>query len=131
MRLNDGRVLPAFMGQVLRDEPMTVYGKGDQTRSFCYVTDLVDGIYRLLHSEYNEPVNIGNPSEITVLECAKEIIAMVPGTKSVIAYEPLPQDDPRRRRPDITKAQTLLGWNPTIERSEGFARTLDYFRTVL
>ncbi len=131
MRLNDGRVLPAFMGQVLRGEPMSVYGKGDQTRSFCYVTDLVDGIYRLLHSDYSEPVNIGNPNEITVLETAKEIIAMVPGTKSTIAYEPLPQDDPRRRRPDITLAQTLLGWNPTVERAEGFARTLDYFRTVI
>lgn len=131
MRLNDGRVLPAFMGQVLRGEPMSVFGKGDQTRSFCYVTDLVDGIYRLLHAEFNEPVNIGNPSEITVLELAREIIAMVPGTKSEIAYEPLPQDDPRRRRPDITRAQNLLGWNPTIDRAEGFARTLDYFRTVL
>jgi len=131
MRLNDGRVLPAFMGQVLRGEPMSVYGKGDQTRSFCYVTDLVDGIYRLLHADFSEPVNIGNPSEITVLELAREIIAMVPGTRSTIAYEPLPEDDPRRRRPDITRAQTLLGWNPTIERAEGFARTLDYFRTVL
>jgi dTDP-glucose 4,6-dehydratase len=109
MRLNDGRVLPAFMGQVLRGEPMSVYGKGDQTRSFCYVTDLVDGIYRLLHADFNEPV----------------------GTRSTIAYEPLPQDDPRRRRPDITRAQTLLGWNPTIERPEGLARTLEYFRTVL
>jgi dTDP-glucose 4,6-dehydratase len=131
MRLNDGRVLPAFMGQVLRGEPMSVYGKGDQTRSFCYVTDLVDGIYRLLHCDFNEPVNIGNPSELTVLELAKEIIAMVPGTKSTIAYEPLPQDDPRRRKPDITRAQTLLGWNPTIERADGLVRTLDYFRTVL
>jgi len=131
MRLNDGRVLPAFMGQVLRGEPLSVYGKGDQTRSFCYVTDLVDGIYRLLHSDYSEPVNIGNPNEITVLETAQEIIAMVPGTKSTITYHPLPQDDPRRRRPDITLAQTLLGWNPTIERAEGFARTLDYFRTVV
>ncbi|WP_435011295.1 UDP-glucuronic acid decarboxylase family protein [Tundrisphaera lichenicola] len=131
MRLNDGRVLPAFMGQVLRGEPMSVYGKGDQTRSFCYVTDLVDGIYRLLHSEFNEPVNIGNPSELTVLELAKEILAMVPGTKSQIAYEPLPQDDPRRRRPDITRAQTILGWNPTIDRADGLVRTLEYFRTVL
>jgi dTDP-glucose 4,6-dehydratase len=110
---------------------MTVYGQGDQTRSFCYVTDLVDGIYRLLHADFNEPVNIGNPSEITVLELAREIIAMVPGTKSVIAYEPLPQDDPKRRRPDITRAQTLLGWNPTVDRAEGLARTLEYFRTVL
>ena len=131
MRLNDGRVLPAFMGQVLRGEPLTVYGKGDQTRSFCYVTDLVDGIYRLLHADFNEPVNVGNPSELTVLELAREIIAMVPGTRSTIAYEPLPQDDPRRRRPDITRAQTLLGWNPTIDRADGLVRTLDYFRTVL
>lgn len=131
MRLNDGRVLPAFMGQVLRGEPLTVYGQGDQTRSFCYVTDLVDGIYRLLHADFHEPVNIGNPSELTVLELAKEIIAMVPGTQSTIAYEPLPQDDPRRRRPDITRAQTLLGWNPTIDRADGLVRTLDYFRTVV
>ena len=131
MRLNDGRVLPAFMGQVLRGEPMSVYGKGDQTRSFCYVTDLVDGIYRLLHSDHVEPVNVGNPNEITVLETAQEILRMVPDTRSTIQYHPLPQDDPRRRRPDITKAQTILGWNPTVERAEGFARTLDYFRSVL
>jgi dTDP-glucose 4,6-dehydratase len=131
MRLNDGRVLPAFMGQVLRGEPMTVFGKGDQTRSFCYVTDLVDGIYRLLHADFSEPVNIGNPSEITVLELAKEIIAMVPGTKSLIDYCDLPQDDPKRRRPDITRAQTLLGWNPTIDRADGLKRTLEYFKGVL
>ena len=131
MRLNDGRVLPAFMGQVLRGEPLTVYGKGDQTRSFCYVTDLVDGIYRLLHCNFSEPVNIGNPSEITVLELAREIIAMVPGTRSTIVYRDLPQDDPKRRKPDITRAQTLLGWNPTIERDDGLRRTLDFFRTVL
>ena len=131
MRLNDGRVLPAFMGQVLRGEPMSVYGKGDQTRSFCFVTDLVDGIYRLLHSDYSDPVNIGNPNEITVLETAQEILKMLPDTKSTIQYHPLPQDDPRRRRPDITKAQTILGWNPTIDRAEGFARTLEYFRSVL
>jgi dTDP-glucose 4,6-dehydratase len=131
MRLNDGRVLPAFMSQVLRGEPLTVFGKGDQTRSFCYVTDLVDGIYRLLHSEVSEPVNIGNPSEITVLELAKEIMAMVPGTKSTIAYEDLPEDDPKRRRPDITRAQTRLGWNPTIDRADGLRRTLEYFRSVV
>jgi dTDP-glucose 4,6-dehydratase len=131
MRLNDGRVLPAFMGQVLRGESLTVFGKGDQTRSFCYVTDLVDGIYRLLHTDFSEPVNLGNPSEITVLELAKEIIAMVEGTKSAIVYNPLPQDDPKRRRPDITRAQTLLGWNPTVDRTEGFRRTLEYFRTVV
>jgi dTDP-glucose 4,6-dehydratase len=131
MRLNDGRVLPAFMSQVLRGEPLTVFGKGDQTRSFCYVTDLVDGIYRLLHADYSEPVNIGNPSEITVLELAREILAMVEGTKSTIDYRDLPQDDPKRRRPDITRAQTLLGWNPTVDRAEGLRRTLDYFRNVV
>jgi dTDP-glucose 4,6-dehydratase len=131
MRLNDGRVLPAFMSQVLRGEPLTVFGKGDQTRSFCYVTDLVDGIYRLLLSDFSEPVNIGNPSEITVLELAQEIIAMVPGTKSTIVYEDLPQDDPKRRKPDITRAQTLLGWNPTINRAEGLKWTLEYFRSVV
>src|SRR6266568_2323186 len=109
MRLNDGRVLPAFMGQVLRGEPMSVYGRGDQTRSFCYVTDLVDGIYRLLHADFAEPVNLGNPSEITVLELAREIILMVPGTKSSIVYDELPQDDPKRRRPEITRARELLG----------------------
>jgi dTDP-glucose 4,6-dehydratase len=131
MRLNDGRVLPAFMGQVLRGEPLTVFGQGDQTRSFCYVTDLVDGIYRLLFADFSEPVNIGNPSELTVLELAQEIIAMVPGTRSTIIYNPLPQDDPKRRRPDITRAQTLLGWNPTIDRADGLKRTLDYFRSVV
>jgi dTDP-glucose 4,6-dehydratase len=131
MRLNDGRVLPAFMGQVLRNESLTVFGQGEQTRSFCYVTDLVDGIYRLLLSETSDPVNIGNPSEITVLELAREIMAMVPDTKSTIVYRDLPQDDPKRRRPDITRAQTILGWNPTIERAEGLKRTLDYFREVL
>jgi dTDP-glucose 4,6-dehydratase len=131
MRLNDGRVLPAFMGQALRGEDLTVFGKGDQTRSFCYVTDLVDGIYRLLHSDFAEPVNIGNPSELTVLELAKEILAMVPESKSKVIYNPLPQDDPKRRRPDITRAQTLLGWNPTIDRAEGLLKTLDYFRTVV
>ncbi|MHC5542926.1 UDP-glucuronic acid decarboxylase family protein [Singulisphaera rosea] len=131
MRLNDGRVLPAFMGQVLRGESITVFGKGDQTRSFCYVTDLVDGIYRLLLSDTSDPVNIGNPSEITVLELALEIIAMVPETKSTIIYKDLPQDDPKRRRPDITRAQSILGWNPTVDRADGLRRTLEYFRTVL
>jgi dTDP-glucose 4,6-dehydratase len=131
MRLNDGRVLPAFMGQVLRGESFTIFGKGDQTRSFCYVTDLVDGIYRLLLSETSDPVNIGNPSEITVLELAREIMAMVPDTKSKLVYCDLPQDDPKRRRPDITRAQTILGWNPTIDRADGLKRTLDYFRQVL
>lgn len=131
MRLNDGRVLPAFMGQVLRGEDLTVFGKGDQTRSFCYVTDLVDGIYRLLMSDHSDPVNIGNPVEMTVLELAKEILAMVPESKSKIIYNPLPQDDPKRRKPDITKATEILGWKPTIDRAEGLKRTLEYFRTVL
>jgi dTDP-glucose 4,6-dehydratase len=131
MRLNDGRVLPAFMGQVLRGEPMTVFGEGTQTRSFCYVTDLVEGIYRLLNVDYSEPVNIGNPSEITVLELAREIIAMVPGTKSTVVFRDLPQDDPKRRRPDITRARHLLGWEPTVDRAEGLKKTLEYFRSVL
>ncbi len=131
MRLNDGRVLPAFMGQVLRGEPLTVFGEGQQTRSFCYVTDLVDGIYRLLHAEYSEPVNIGNPVELTVMELAREIIAMVPGTASTIDYRDLPEDDPKRRRPDITHARSLLGWEPTVDREEGLKRTLAYFRTVI
>ncbi|HEU5116984.1 MAG TPA: UDP-glucuronic acid decarboxylase family protein [Isosphaeraceae bacterium] len=131
MRLNDGRVLPAFMGQVLRGESLTVFGQGQQTRSFCFVTDLVDGIYRLLNSDHSDPVNIGNPSEITVLELAREILDMVPGTKSTIAFRDLPQDDPKRRRPDITKAQTILGWQPTVDRADGLRRTLEYFRSVL
>ncbi|MFO0951100.1 MAG: UDP-glucuronic acid decarboxylase family protein [Isosphaeraceae bacterium] len=131
MRLNDGRVLPAFMGQALRGEDLTVFGEGQQTRSFCYVTDLVDGIYRLLHSDFSEPVNIGNPVEITVLELAKEILALVGNTKSKIVYNPLPQDDPKRRKPDITRAQTILGWNPTIDRASGLKTTLEYFRGVL
>ncbi len=132
MRLNDGRVLPAFMGQVLRGEDLTVFGQGEQTRSFCYVTDLVDGIYKLLHNTHDfvEPVNIGNPVEITVHQLAREIIAMIPGSTSRIIYNPLPQDDPKRRKPDISRAQTLLGWNPTIDRAEGLARTLDYFRSI-
>jgi len=131
MRLNDGRVLPNFMKQALRGEPITIYGKGEQTRSFCYVTDLVDGIHRLLKADYALPVNIGNPSEITVHQLAEEIIALVEGTKSRIVYNDLPEDDPKRRRPDITKAQTLLGWNPTIDRAEGLERTLAYFRSVV
>jgi dTDP-glucose 4,6-dehydratase len=131
MRLNDGRVLPAFMGQALRGEDLTVFGQGDQTRSFCYVTDLVDGIYRLLHVDFSEPVNIGNPVEITVLELAREILAMVGNGKSQVIHNPLPEDDPKRRKPDITRAQTLLGWNPTIDRASGLKITLEYFRSVL
>jgi dTDP-glucose 4,6-dehydratase len=131
MRLNDGRVLPNFMMQALRGEPITIYGMGEQTRSFCYVSDLVEGIYRLLFVDHSLPVNLGNPSEITVHQFAEEIIALVAGTKSKIVYHELPEDDPKRRRPDITKAQTLLGWNPVVERAEGLRRTLEYFRSVL
>jgi dTDP-glucose 4,6-dehydratase len=130
MRLNDGRVLPAFMGQALRGEPLTVFGRGDQTRSFCYVSDLIEGIYRLLQVDFAEPVNLGNPSEMTVLELAREILALVPGTTSTIDFRELPQDDPRRRRPDITRAQQLLGWTPHVERTEGFPKTLEYFRKL-
>ncbi|APW60123.1 UDP-glucuronic acid decarboxylase family protein [Paludisphaera borealis] len=131
MRLNDGRVLPNFMKQALRGDPITIYGKGEQTRSFCYVTDLVDGIHRLLKADYALPVNIGNPSEITVHQLAEEIIALVEGTKSRIVYNDLPEDDPKRRKPDITKAQTLLGWNPIVDRPDGLKRTLAYFRSVV
>jgi dTDP-glucose 4,6-dehydratase len=131
MRLNDGRVLPALMGQVLRGESLTVFGRGDQTRSFCYVTDLVDGIYRLLNVQFSDPVNLGNPSEITVLELAREILAMVPESKSEIVFRELPEDDPKRRRPDISRAQSLLGWEPTIDRAAGLRTTLTYFRSVV
>lgn len=131
MRLNDGRVLPNFMKQAILGEPLTVYGLGDQTRSFCYVSDLVEGIVRLLEADFSEPVNLGNPNEITVLDLAKEILALVPGTGSTIDYRDLPQDDPKRRRPDISRAEAILGWRPTIHRSEGFDRTLAYFQSVL
>jgi len=131
MRLNDGRVLPNFMKQALEGNPITIYGKGDQTRSFCYVSDLVEGIYRLLFADFSQPVNLANPSEITVAQLAREIIALVEGTKSTVVYHELPEDDPKRRRPDITRAQTLLGWNPTVERSVGLRKTLEYFRTVV
>lgn len=131
MRLNDGRVLPAMMGQALRGEDLTVFGRGDQTRSFCFVTDLVDGIFRLLHSEFAEPVNIGNPAEITVLQLAEEILALVNNPKCKIVYQELPQDDPKRRKPDITRARTILGWEPKIDRADGLKRTLAYFRGVV
>jgi dTDP-glucose 4,6-dehydratase len=126
MRLDDGRALPSFMSQALRKEDITVYGNGSQTRSFCYVSDLVEGIYRLLLSDYSLPVNIGNPVEITIKEFAEEIVRLT-GTKSKIIYEPLPTDDPQQRKPDITKAQSILGWEPKVSRSEGLAITLDYF----
>ncbi len=127
MRLDDGRVLPNFMGQALRGEPLTVYGDGSQTRSFCYVDDLVEGIDRLLGQEFHEPVNLGNPDEVTILQFAKEILALS-GSKSDIAYRPLPQDDPRVRKPDITRARQLLGWEPRVAREDGLRRTLAYFQ---
>ena len=127
MRLDDGRALPTFMSQALRGEDVTVYGDGSQTRSFCYVDDLVEGIYRLLLSDYHMPVNIGNPSEITLLQFAEEILKLT-GSKSKIVYEPLPQDEPKQRQPDITKAKEILGWEPKVDRSEGLKRTLEYFK---
>ncbi len=126
MRLNDGRVLPNFAQSAFKNEPITVYGSGQQTRSFCYVDDLIRGIMLLMESDLADPVNIGNPEEITVLQFAREIIAML-RSKSTIAYEALPQDDPVRRQPDITRAKTLLGWEPKIQRQEGLKRTLDDF----
>jgi dTDP-glucose 4,6-dehydratase len=129
MRLNDGRALPAFIGQALRGEPLTVFGDGSQTRSFCYVDDLIEGIYRLLNSDYSGPVNIGNPHEITIREFAEEIQTLT-GTDQPITYLPLPQDDPKQRRPDIGLAQKLLGWEPKVQRAEGLRNTLDYFRSL-
>lgn len=128
MRLDDGRALPEFVGQALRGEDLTVYGDGSQTRSFCYVGDLVEGIYRLLMSDYAEPVNIGNPDEVTILQFAEEIIAQT-GTSSKIIYKPLPQDDPKVRQPDITLARQLLGWEPKVARHEGLKITVDYFKS--
>ncbi len=127
MRVNDGRAIPAFMSQALRGEDVTVFGDGSQTRSVCYVDDLIDGIFRLLVSNVNEPVNVGNPDEIPMIQLAKEIISMT-GSKSRIVFKELPEDDPRIRQPDITKARTLLGWSPRVARSEGLHRTLEYFR---
>ena len=127
MRLEDGRALPTFMGQALRGEPITVYGDGSQTRSFCYVDDLVEGIYRLLLSDEKEPVNIGNTEEVSIEAFAEEIIELV-GSESEITHEELPSDDPQVRKPDITKAREKLGWAPTVSRREGLQKTLDYFR---
>jgi len=126
MRIDDGRALPTFMSQALRGDPLTVYGDGSQTRAFCYVDDLVDGIYRLLMSDEDEPVNIGNPDEITIKEFAEEIIEIT-GTGSSITYEELPEDDPQVRQPDISRAQDILDWTPKVDRKEGLRRTLDYF----
>jgi len=127
MQINDGRVIPNFMRQALRGESLTVYGDGSQTRSFCHVSDEVDGILRLSRSDEVLPVNIGNPTEFTILECARRVLE-VTGSSSKIAYEPLPKDDPKQRRPDITKARTLLGWEPKIDLEEGLRLSLDYFR---
>jgi len=127
MRLDDGRVLPNFMGQALRGEPLTVYGDGSQTRSFGYVSDLVEGICRLLPMDYPEPVNLGNPNEVTILEFAREILELS-GSRSTIEYRPLPSDDPKIRKPDITRARELLGWEPKIDRHEGLKRTMEYFQ---
>ena len=127
MRLNDGRVLPAFIGQALRGEDLTVFGDGSQTRSFCYVDDLVEGIHRLLLSDETRPVNVGNPDEITIGDFAEEIISLT-GTDQKVIYKPLPQDDPKQRRPDIGRAQEVLNWSPKVGRSEGLAITYDYFR---
>ncbi len=129
MRLNDGRVLPAFIGQALRGEDLTMFGDGSQTRSFCYVSDLVEGIYRLLMSKYTQPINIGNPSEISIKEFGEEIIKLT-GTQQKLISKPLPQDDPKQRKPDITKARELLGWEPKVSRSEGLKITYEYFKSL-
>jgi dTDP-glucose 4,6-dehydratase len=129
MRLNDGRALPAFIGQALRGEDLTVFGDGSQTRSFCYVDDLVEGIYRLLLSDYHLPVNVGNPSEITLKQFAEEVIALT-GTKQKIVYRPLPVDDPKQRRPDITRAKEVLKWEPKVARKDGLKNTYEYFKSL-
>ncbi len=129
MRLNDGRVLPAFIGQALRGEDLTVFGDGSQTRSFCYVDDLVEGIYRLLKSDYVYPVNVGNPAEITIAQFGEEIIKLT-GTKQKLIYKSLPQDDPKQRKPDISRAQEILNWEPKINREEGLKLTYAYFKSL-
>lgn len=129
MRLNDGRVIPAFIGQALRGEDLTVFGDGMQTRSFCYVDDEVEGLYRLLMSDYPLPINIGNPEEITIFDFAKEIVKLT-GTEQKIVFKPLPQDDPMQREPDISKAKEILGWEPKISREEGMKKTFEYFKNL-
>ena len=129
MRLNDGRALPAFVGQALRGEDLTVFGDGSQSRSFCYVDDLIEGIFRLQHSDYSQPVNIGNPVEITIKQFAEEIIKLT-GTTQKIVYKPLPQDDPKQRQPDITRAKEILGWTPKVSREEGLKITYEYFKSL-
>jgi dTDP-glucose 4,6-dehydratase len=129
MRLNDGRALPAFIGQALRGEDLTVFGDGSQTRSFCYVDDLIEGIYRLLMSDYSEPVNIGNPDQITLKEFAEEVIKLTASNQKIV-YKPLPQDDPKQRQPDITRAKKLLNWKPKVSRAEGLKITYEYFKSL-
>jgi dTDP-glucose 4,6-dehydratase len=129
MRLNDGRALPAFIGQALRGEDLTVFGDGSQTRSFCFVDDSVEGIYRLMMSDYELPMNIGNPEEISLLDFAKEILELT-GNKVKIIFKPLPVDDPKQREPDITKAKQILGWQPRVSRREGVKITYDYFKSL-
>jgi dTDP-glucose 4,6-dehydratase len=126
MRLNDGRVVPAFVSQAIKNKPVTVFGEGNQTRSFCYVSDLIEGIYRLMMSDYNLPVNIGNPTELTMLQFAEEIIRTTK-SKSKIVFKPLPQDDPKQRKPDISKAKRILRWAPKVSLTEGLTRTIAYF----
>ncbi len=131
MRVNDGRVMPAFFSQAIRGEGLTVFGDGSQTRAFCYVDDLVEGIYRLLMSDYHLPVNLGNPDEMTILEFAKEILQIVDNPEAKIIHKPLPVDDPKQRKPDISKAKEILGWEPKVPRSEGLIKTFDYFKAVV
>ena len=130
MRLNDGRAVPAFMSQTLRNEDVTIFGDGSQTRSFTYISDLVDGIIRLMLSKENDPINIGNPVEMTIKQIAETIIRMT-GSKSKLIYKPLPTDDPKQRRPDITRARTLLGWEPKVQLEEGLVKTIEYFKTKI
>jgi dTDP-glucose 4,6-dehydratase len=128
MRLNDGRVVPAFVSQALKNKPITVFGEGTQTRSFCYVSDLIEGIYRLMMSNHPLPVNIGNPTELTMIQFAEEIIKATK-SRSKIIFKPLPQDDPKQRRPDITRAKTVLKWTPQVPLAQGLTKTIAYFRT--
>ena len=131
MRLNDGRALPAFFSQAMENKDITVFGDGSQTRAFCYVDDLVEGIHRLLLSNYNLPVNIGNPDEISILQAAQEVLELVDDTTSKIIFQGLPKDDPKVRRPDITKAKQILGWSPKVDRAEGLVKTYEYFKEKL
>jgi dTDP-glucose 4,6-dehydratase len=128
MRLKDGRVVPAFIGEALKDEPITIFGDGKQTRSFCYVSDLIDGIFKLSQGDFHEPVNIGNPMELTIKEFAERIVRLV-GSKSTLTYLPLPTDDPKQRRPDITRARQRLGWEPKVDLETGLKQTIEFFKT--